>query len=484
MPGGAGLTLGFCRPELNVYRGQSNSKWKLRSSATRYLSGTRDDSSLQPIVFISYHKDILMKARREGFGIEYGQELFDLQLLAELQHFGAPTGLLDFTWNPLVAMWFASRDGSRDGKLFSINTNNPGNVYGILGNKANQDISKLFSHQFRTGAPVSIWEPTLRSTARDRMLVMSSVFVVGPPKFTEYYDIVSEITIEKEDKKHLRRELDCLNINEQNLFRDLFGFAQTRGAKLTITEHSTENDHPDDNKFNQGITYFQQDDFHSAICIFDSLIKSNRNKTEYHLYSGITNIRIKNYIQAVENFDEYFSLKGGNHLAYYFREVAKFELGDTKGAIKDFHSAIDIQSNNVMTYFYRSALMNLLGKYKKMILDSKKAIELEPFFVKAYYNCAYANYMLEQYEEAIEYFTKVLQFDPKDLAVYYGRACAYYVLEMYEHAVQDFSHAIELDSEYADAFEGRAYANKKLGRSKNYEEDLEIAYQLKPELAE
>ncbi len=309
------------RPELNVYRGQSNSKWKLRSSATRYLSGTRDDSSLQPIVFISYHKDILMKARREGFGIEYGQELFDLQLLAELQHFGAPTGLLDFTWNPLVAMWFASRDDSEDGKLFSINTNNPGNVYRILGNKENQDISKLFSHQFRTGAPVSIWEPTLRSTARDRMLVMSSVFVIGPPTFTGYYDIVSRITIEKEDKKYLRRELDCLNINEQNLFRDIFGFAQTRGTKSIITKHPTKNDHTDDNKFNQGITYFQQDDFHSAICIFDSLIKSNRSKTEYHLYSGITNIGIKTTYKQSRTLTSIFRSRGTTIWPTIFEEL-------------------------------------------------------------------------------------------------------------------------------------------------------------------
>ena len=108
------------RPEFNVYRGQSNSEWDLMSSATRHLFDTRDDSVLSPIVFTSYHKNILMKARREGFGVEHGQELSDLQLLAELRHFGAPTaptGLLDFTWNPLVAMWFASKECKKNGKL-------------------------------------------------------------------------------------------------------------------------------------------------------------------------------------------------------------------------------------------------------------------------------------------------------------------------------------------------------------------------------
>ena len=43
-----------------------------------------------------------------GLGVEDGREVSDLQLLAKLQHFGAATGRLDFTWSPLVALWFAS----------------------------------------------------------------------------------------------------------------------------------------------------------------------------------------------------------------------------------------------------------------------------------------------------------------------------------------------------------------------------------------
>ena len=503
------------RPEFNVYRGQSNSEWGLKSSATRHLLDTRDDSvlpsivsRLPPIVFISYHKDILMKARREGFGVEHGQELSDLQLLAELRHFGAPTGLLDFTWNPLVAMWFASeeykKDGKlMDGKLFSINTNNPGSVYRILGDKENQDISKLFSSQFKTVAPVSIWEPTLRSTARYRMLVMSSVFVIGPQTF-EFYgddnDIVSVVTIKAKDKNDLRKELNCLNINEENLFRDIFGFAQTRTTKSKDTEQSTENGHTDDNKFNQGITYYQQDDFHSAICIFDSLIKSsliksNRKKAEYHLYSGITNIRIKNYIQAVKNFDEYFRLEDDSYLAYYFRGVAKSGLGEIEEAIKDYNSAINIQPNYAMTYFDRGFLMYLCSQHEKMILDNEEAMEKmildneeamvkDPYFVQSYYNCAYANYMLGKYGKAIEHFTTVLQFDHKNSITYFGRAGAYYRLGKYEHAVQDFRHAIELEPEYTEAYYSRASAYYMLEKYKEALQDFTRAIELKQEYAE
>ena len=199
------------------YRGQSDSRWPLISSAMRYLAS---QNLLEPPtnVLVSYHKDVLRRARRGTFGVEYDRELSELQLLAELQHFGIPTGLLDFTWNPLVAMWFASFGNSEDGKLFAINTNNPGNVYRILGNEESQGISKILFDQFSVKRPpVSIWEPEFISTARNRILVQSSVFVIGPPTFTEYDGIVSEITIEKKDKEKLLSELRHLYINEQSL---------------------------------------------------------------------------------------------------------------------------------------------------------------------------------------------------------------------------------------------------------------------------
>ncbi|CAH0207110.1 hypothetical protein SRABI121_02631 [Microbacterium sp. Bi121] len=52
---------------------------------------------------------ILEKARAWGLGVEGGQLVDDLQLLADLQHFGVPTRLIDLTSNPMTALWFASQ---------------------------------------------------------------------------------------------------------------------------------------------------------------------------------------------------------------------------------------------------------------------------------------------------------------------------------------------------------------------------------------
>ena len=113
------------KPGVYAYRGQSCAEWPLHSAATRRLTKSLGDSALNAPgfskVYIDYHRETLLDAARtRGFGVEAGRDLSDLQLLAKLQHFGAATGLLDFTWNPLIALWFASRESDSDGQAVRI----------------------------------------------------------------------------------------------------------------------------------------------------------------------------------------------------------------------------------------------------------------------------------------------------------------------------------------------------------------------------
>jgi hypothetical protein len=58
---------------------------------------------------------------------ETGGRLSALELLARLQHFGVPTRLLDFTFNPLIALWFAvEEDNPADGRVFAIDISERG----------------------------------------------------------------------------------------------------------------------------------------------------------------------------------------------------------------------------------------------------------------------------------------------------------------------------------------------------------------------
>ena len=120
-------TYELARPRIRVcYRGHGNSAWKLHSGAVRRLLhklaiSAPEEYSNFASHYIDYHYNTLLTpARQRGFHIDAGVQLSDLQLLAKLQHFGAATGLLDFTLSPLVALWFACQEAGMDGTVFVL----------------------------------------------------------------------------------------------------------------------------------------------------------------------------------------------------------------------------------------------------------------------------------------------------------------------------------------------------------------------------
>ena len=126
--------------------------------------------------YIKYHQEVLIEpARTNGFNLENGRKLTDLELLAKLQHFGAATGLLDFTRSTLVALWFACENTAVDGNLFVININDI-SIGRITSKKAKIKIGDLFRSK---EPPLWYWEPTVSGDAQARILLQHSLFIIG-----------------------------------------------------------------------------------------------------------------------------------------------------------------------------------------------------------------------------------------------------------------------------------------------------------------
>ena len=146
-----------------AYRGQGKACWPLQSAATRRLikqRASRIQSSTQFLsIYLDYHAGTLIgPARAQGLGIDSGREISDLQLLAKLQHLGAATGLLDFSWDPLVGLWFACEHPDEDGKLFIVNTNSPVQVALVSADESHQGTAELFTPE-DVFTELGYWEP-------------------------------------------------------------------------------------------------------------------------------------------------------------------------------------------------------------------------------------------------------------------------------------------------------------------------------------
>lgn len=84
-----------------AWRGLPSADYDLASSLHRSVGGLNETAVREREL------EIIAEARKWGLGTHATGRVDDLQLLADLQHFGTPTRLLDVTANPMTALWFA-----------------------------------------------------------------------------------------------------------------------------------------------------------------------------------------------------------------------------------------------------------------------------------------------------------------------------------------------------------------------------------------
>jgi FRG domain len=83
-----------------VFRGMHKDDFELKPSIARLRSGNRPFR-------VADEKIVLSIIKAEGAMYFERGDLKDIDLLAMAQHFGAPTRLLDWTFNPFVALYFS-----------------------------------------------------------------------------------------------------------------------------------------------------------------------------------------------------------------------------------------------------------------------------------------------------------------------------------------------------------------------------------------
>ena len=108
-----------------VWRGVVDASYSLHSSLYRRLLSLRRRPPEERDL-LRFEGGLLTRARREW----RFDNLSALELLAQMQHFGGPTRLLDVTFSPLVALWFAVERkfdelgrplADRDGRIIAFN---------------------------------------------------------------------------------------------------------------------------------------------------------------------------------------------------------------------------------------------------------------------------------------------------------------------------------------------------------------------------
>ena len=217
-----------------LYRGQENEAWRVTSSAYRRLvSGSEDlenETDFLPNSLRLPCQNYLTKIIDE-IKLRYPstyRDLSPLECMAHLQHNRVATGLIDFTFSPLVALWFACTDENTNGKVLVLEINREKIEEITTTEQIQQNLETLFPADDEMWY---LWSPTLDNQMVDtqRMIVQQSVFLFGSPEIdTEM--ITQEFIIRNDAKENIRTTLEKMGISEKSLFSDLLGFFERNSA--------------------------------------------------------------------------------------------------------------------------------------------------------------------------------------------------------------------------------------------------------------
>jgi hypothetical protein len=100
------------------FRGQGNARWPLRSSLSRHIEVSKVCPGAWPLQEQRIRR---IFERKSHLHLSDPPRTDELEWMALMQHHGSPTRLLDLTWSPYVAAFFALERATEDVAVWAFN---------------------------------------------------------------------------------------------------------------------------------------------------------------------------------------------------------------------------------------------------------------------------------------------------------------------------------------------------------------------------
>lgn len=226
-----------------IYRGHSNSEWELESSLHRAFKEAQSIHKLnngngKTLNRLDHEKVMLdrFKCNAHLYLDHLPQHDDLLSWLSLMQHYGAPTRLLDFSFSPYVALYFALETGDEDAAIFCINHNairSDDDEY--FGKNRLEVYSRMMDLSGSKDDPyLFAFEPTFsnqRLLSQQGLFVATNTLEASHERILRDYivndgDIVKIIIPAKHRLYGLKR-LNMMNINSANIYPGLEGFCKS-----------------------------------------------------------------------------------------------------------------------------------------------------------------------------------------------------------------------------------------------------------------
>lgn len=368
-------------PEQYMFRGVSKKSYDIEASTYQPLRRQTMDEFSE---LVRVNEELIKEARLRGHDQKDGKHLSDLELLAELQHFGAATCLIDFTYNSLIALWFACQQSTsseqEDGRVVVLRYDDELHFERVTHDLMKENISYFFQ-----GDTFYFWQPSHQNR---RIIAQQSVFVFGGrmPKI----EADDECIVIESKKGDIRESLaNVSDVTEAYIYPDFEGFARLHARdrsirNLTVQEYlqlshqeitaamtemrSRHNQgvessglnigtHP--NSLDRAISYCNRiiKMVEDGAIQADNLTIARVYYTRGFAYSLIGNVRIND---AIADYGKAIELNPSHSAAYFSRGLMRVDEGEWAGARADFTAAITL-GFPVARYFNELGGMQILN---------------------------------------------------------------------------------------------------------------------------
>ena len=251
----------------------------------------------------------------------------DFKILASLQHYGLKTNLIDFTTNPLVALFFACNSSfDEDGRII------------VLERQLTEDFC------------IKEAPPIIRQAVSQRSILVEAHkgFIIGP------YEV---IRIDKCLKIHVQNYLEkSYGISTKGVYGDIHGFIRTYDIYPDPYRKLFDGQACFDNAVSAEEPEGQLQGYEKAIRIFTEILGINSNFPDAYLNRGEVHFKLgEHYLDANE------------------KDKAKREYDK---AITDYKAVIAQGPDYADAYAGRGKVYNIMRKFDAAARDFNKAISL------------------------------------------------------------------------------------------------------------
>lgn len=212
----------------SIFRGQADHTWKLIPSFYRLNLDVHDNSEKDIIPNYSIIEQTMLDIfQQKGAHLLKSYDIknkLDLMIIA--QHHGLPTRLLDWTENPLYALFFAVED---------INVKKDACIYEYLPTRFNDNNIIALDENFKSDSEYFFVKP---QHLNERVKAQNGFFTLHPLykkldvkcfnsilNETKCGNMIEKMIIPKNSKVKIKSELEKLNINRFTIYPDLDGLA-------------------------------------------------------------------------------------------------------------------------------------------------------------------------------------------------------------------------------------------------------------------